>query len=222
MDYRSSELEMARRSYGYGRWDAPYWFIGPEQGKGEGEPSDNSQRVKAWKHLGETELCDCLDFHAQIADMSWHQGKPNLQRTWRPLILLLKTFLDRPSDIESIRAYQRDRWGRLKEGETCIIELSGLAARSMREPLDRARFRGERIEIIRQRMLSLEPVFVVMYGLNEKPYWERIAGRSLVRDGVVKVGTTMIAFAPHPQDHGRRNSDWTDLGTKLRLESDRI
>src|ERR1700741_2319450 len=60
MDY---ELEMARRSYGYGRWDAPYWFIGPEQGKGRAEPSGNSQRVNAWRKLGENELCDCLDFH---------------------------------------------------------------------------------------------------------------------------------------------------------------
>lgn len=115
MDFGESELEMARRSYGYGRWYAPYWFIGPEQGKGKGEACDNSQRIRAWKQLRETELCDCLDFHAQIRDMSWHLSKPSLQRTWRTLILLLKTFLDEPSDIESLRAYQRDRWGRVKE-----------------------------------------------------------------------------------------------------------
>jgi hypothetical protein len=124
--------------------------------------------------------------------------------------------------MESLREYQRDRWGRVKEGETCVIELSGLAARSVREAIDRARFREERIQIIRQRMLSSRPVFVVMYGFNEKPGWGRIAGRPLVRYGVVKVGQTMIAFAPHPQDHGRRNSDWMDLGTKLRLESTHI
>jgi hypothetical protein len=118
MDY---ELEMARRSYGYGRWDAPYWFIGPEQGKGQAESSGNSQRVNAWQKLGQNELCDCLDFHAQISDMSWHRGRPSLQPTWRPLILLLKTFLNQPSDIESLREYQRDRWGRVKGGETCWL-----------------------------------------------------------------------------------------------------
>jgi hypothetical protein len=219
MDY---ELEMARRSYGYGRWDAPYWFIGPEQGKGRAEPSGNSQRVSAWQRLGQTELCDCLDFHAQIPDMSWHRGKPNLQRTWRPLILLLKTFQDQPSDIESLRQYQRDRWGRMTGGETCVIELSGVAARSSKIPVDRGQFREERIKIICERMRSSNPLFVVMYGLNERTHWEKIAGKPLVRDGVVKMGTTMIAFAPHPQDRGRRDSDWTDLGEKLRLESDRI
>jgi hypothetical protein len=211
------ELEMARRSYGYGRWDAPYWFIGPEQGKGQGEPSGNSPRVRAWQRLGGTELCDCLDFHAEMPDMSWHCRKPNLQRTWRPLILLLKTFLDQPSDLESLRAYQRDRWGRVKDGETCVIELSGLAVRSSKIPAERDRFREERITIIRQRMLSYKPVLIVMYGLNERPHWEKIAGMPLVCDGVARVGTTRIAFAPHPQDRGRRNSDWTVLAAKLRL-----
>lgn len=31
-------LEMAKRSFGYGRWEAPYWFIGPEQGMGPQNP----------------------------------------------------------------------------------------------------------------------------------------------------------------------------------------
>ena len=219
MDY---ELEMARRSYGYGRWDAPYWFIGPEQGKGQAESSGNSQRVNAWQKLGQNELCDCLDFHAKISDMSWHRGRPSLQPTWRPLILLLKTFLNQPSDTESLREYQRDRWGRVKGGETCVIELSGLAAKSSQEQVDRERFREERMRIIGERLRSSKPLFVVMYGLNERLHWESIAGMPLVRDGVVQTGTTIIAFAPHPQDRGRRNSDWKDLGEKLRLEFKRI
>jgi hypothetical protein len=41
------ELEMAQNCFGYGRWDAPYWFIGPEQGKGNDEPDDNTLRVLA-------------------------------------------------------------------------------------------------------------------------------------------------------------------------------
>jgi hypothetical protein len=216
------ELEMARNCFGFGRWDAPYWFIGPEQGKGNGEPDGNAQRAKAWQLLGKAEVCDCLEFHTQISDLSWHSGRPKLQRTWRPLILLLKAFLHEPSDIEDLRAYQRDRWGRVKLGETCVIELSGLAARSSRVPVDRKRFRQERVEIIRQRMLRSKPAFVVMYGVTESPHWEKIAGCPLVRDGVVKAGPMMIAFTPHPQDHGRRNVDWTNLGEMLRKESGRV
>jgi hypothetical protein len=184
-------------------------------------PPDKAQRALAWERLGKAEVCDCLEFHSQISDLSWHSEHPRLQRTWRPLILLLKAFLNEPSDIEDLRAYQRDRWGRVKLGETCVIELSGLAAKSARVPIDRERFRHERGEIIRERMLRSKPVFVVMYRINEKPYWEEIAGSPVIRDGVVQVGPTMIAFAPHPQDHGRRNDDWTKLGEMLRKESGR-
>jgi hypothetical protein len=216
------ELEMAQKCFGYGRWDAPYWFIGPEQGKGNFESENNAQRVQAWHSLGRAEVCDCLEFHKEISDLSWHGGRPRLQPTWRPLILLLKAFLNEATGIENLREYQRDRWGRAQQGETCGIELSGLAARNSRVQIDRKRFRRERVEIIRQRMMRSKPVFIVMYGLNERPSWEKIAGRELVRDCVVKAGPTMIAFAPHPQDHGRRNVDWINLGEMLRKELGRL
>ena len=79
MEEMTVEHEMGLRSYGFGRWDAPFWFIGPEQGKGKDEPEDNDRRVEAWKRLGKTELCDCLEFHAQISDLSWHVEGANLQ-----------------------------------------------------------------------------------------------------------------------------------------------
>ena len=47
---------MARGNYGYGRWEAPYWFIGPEQGMGQHEKTDLTQRVEAWIELGQQEL----------------------------------------------------------------------------------------------------------------------------------------------------------------------
>lgn len=216
------ELEMAQNCFGYGRWDAPYWFIGPEQGKGSDESDDNLRRARTWQRLGSAELCDCLEFHKEISDLSWHSGRPRLQPTWRPLILLLKAFLNEATGIENLREYQRDRWGRAHQGETCVIELSGLAARNYRVQIDRERFRRERVEVIRQRMMRWKPVFVVMYGVNERPSWEEIAGRALVRDCVIKAGPTMIAFAPHPQEHGRRNVDWINLGLKLRKESGRF
>jgi hypothetical protein len=103
-----------------------------------------------------------------------------------------------------------------------LVELSGLAAKSSQVQVDRERFREERIRIIGERLRSSKPLFVVMYGLNERLHWESIAGMPLVRDGVVQTGTTIVAFAPHPQDRGRRNSDWKDLGEKLRLEFKRI
>ena len=133
--------EMAMRSFGYGRWDAPYWFIGPEQAQGRFEENDLKQRVKAWSLFGKYELDDCRAFHAQIRESRWHRSKPALQPTWRPLLILLMAFLGKPVDNETLRAYQRDRWGS-RSGETCVIELSGLAAASLAVERDRESFRG--------------------------------------------------------------------------------
>lgn len=58
--------EMARRCYGYGRWDAPYWFIGPEQGQSQDTHDDLMSRVGAWLNFGGAELCDCQTFHEFI------------------------------------------------------------------------------------------------------------------------------------------------------------
>lgn len=93
--------DMALRFYGYGRWDAPYWFIGREQGQALKENNDLQARYNAWLQLGSPELCDCEEFSAAINEHSWHrEGK--LQSTWRPLILRLMACLKRP--IERVYA----------------------------------------------------------------------------------------------------------------------
>jgi hypothetical protein len=60
--------EMARRCYGYGRWDAPYWFIGPEPGQARDENNDLMPRAKSWLDLGGGELIDCHAFHSLICE----------------------------------------------------------------------------------------------------------------------------------------------------------
>jgi hypothetical protein len=59
------EIEnLSRESFGYGRWDAPVWFIGLEQGGG-----DNSTRAKAFKAYQSDGLCDCKTFHEAIENI---------------------------------------------------------------------------------------------------------------------------------------------------------
>jgi hypothetical protein len=221
MDDGTLELEMARRSYGYGRWDAPYWFIGPEQGKGPKETADNTPRVNAWLRLDGAELCDCLDFHRLIGEVNWHKARPKPQTTWKPLILLLMAYLERDTNLEALRAYQRDQWGRASSGETCLIELSGLAARSLSVPMDRERFRQERIEIIRQRMDTYKPTLVVMYGDSKerREHWEDVAGNVFPPDKVLKRGPTLIALPPHPASFKLTDLEWKAMGTSLREKS---
>lgn len=215
MNISTRKLDMARDFYGYGRWDARYWFIGPEQGKGPKENSSNARRLEAWLELGKPELCDCKAFHEAIGETTWDE---RLQSTWKQLILLLMIAQGNLTDRETRLAYQRARWGRIspKDGETLVIELSGLAAKNLKAPGDRNRFRQERIKLIRGNMLKHEPKFVVMYGRGARRHWEEIAGCELNPNGVVKCGATLIAFTTHPVAFGIKNSYWEQLGQRLR------
>ena len=231
--------EKARYFYGYGRWDAPYWFIGPE----EGGSDDPAPRVAAWYRLQKPELCDCRKFHALIGITEHHQDKPPLVFTWRKLMLLLKAFQGEPCNLangrkklnDSLRNYQRDRWGMLR-GETCVIELSGIPApdSSKARKLQSSLFSKEEFEQIRQkRIVSVRqklsdekpPALLVMYGKSHWNYFECIAGCSLPKEsidgfetGILKCGNKKIALAQHP-NFARRDSYWVELGKKLRQMS---
>jgi hypothetical protein len=209
--------DMARRSYGYGEWKAPFWFIGPEQGKGSQESNDNQERLAAWIRMGRPEVCDCYLFHQEIHETRWHGKIPKLQATWKSLILLLLTYHGRSPTNDERRLYQSSQWGR-SGGETCVIELSGLAARSLQEPIDRLQFRKERIEFIRKSIESAnpKPKFVIMYGKSEEESWNQIVSQVMRKDEPVRIGSTVFLFASHPQEHGLRNEYWIGLGKRLR------
>jgi hypothetical protein len=237
LDMDKDLSEMARGSYGYGRWEAPYWFIGPEQGMGDHEREDSESaleaRVAAWIKLGRLDLNDCRKFHCEIGEKNWHCKEPvKLQKTWTPLLLTMMKFLDRPEDNESLRAYQRDQWGMLDE-ETCVIELSGLAAPKLKKAKANP-FLPERIEAICQRMLTHRPELVVMYGRMQWKSWNAIAkavtGRGfpddtehdLPKTSFLVHGRTILCRTPHPSRPIRVgtqylvNEYWTRLGRKLR------
>jgi hypothetical protein len=130
-------------------------------------------------------------------------------------MLLLMTYRGRPFDKDALRNYQRDEWGAL-QGETCVIELSGLAARSLKVTRDRESFREERINVIRERMRSHKPKLVVMYGKGQKDAWEAIAGRAFPADNILKDGDRTLVSTPAPTSRGLRNTYWEQLGKRLR------
>ncbi len=207
--------EMAHCCFGYGHWAAPYWFIGPEQGQALGENNDLARWRDAWLRCGAGELSDCREFHSQVRILKWHQEKPALQSTWRPLMLFLMTFLNRPRDNETLRTYQRSQWGS-SDGETCVIELCGLPANNLKVTRDRETFRQDRIAIIQERIRQFEPRVVVMYGKSQWDDWQKIAQQHFPPDNVLKCGTTIFVRTPHPTAHGVRKCYWTDLGEVLR------
>ena len=178
--------EMAREWYGYGRWEAPYWFIGPEPGNPEGE--NLQERCAAWSKLGRGELLDCKDHHVGFGWCDWHRESPPppTQPTWRQLIrLTLAVSNGTEPTLEEIRRDQQRHWGRRRDEEpnkdqTCVIELCSLAAKGLKVKknvkFDPTLFIEDRIEKIRARIRTYKPAFVVMYGKKDWSSWEVIAG----------------------------------------------
>jgi len=221
--YDGDLLSMARRWYGYGRWDAPFWFIGPEPGMPASEKNDLKPRCKAWLRLGGGDLIDCKEHHLAFGCDTWHKQKPPTQATWRQLIRLLLAYRNGPPDTEDIRSYQQNSWG-MKGGETCVIELCSLAANKLKVrkgvDFDANFFRQGRIQEIRERVRSYKPAFVVMYGKKDKLSWEAIADVTFSACPEIRTvgnGPTQAVFADHPAGYvGVSSSYWLQLAKSLR------
>jgi hypothetical protein len=210
----SDLAHMAEHFYGYGRWDAPFWFIGPEPGMAKTGDS-LERRFESWKMLDSGPVIDCAAHHRGFGYTKWHQSHPPTQATWRQLIRLLLSYKGQPTDLEAVRTYQRDQWGSFT-GETCVIELSGLASSSLRTPQDRKTFLSMRLAYIRTQALRNRPVFIVMYGVGHVKEWERITGAKFDANGICRIGTTVAATSPHPVTRGLGNEYWVTRGQSLR------
>ena len=110
------------------------------------------KRYRSWESLGFEPFVDCAKHHRGFGFTKWHEPPPPTQPTWRQLIRLLLSYKGQPDDLETIREYQRNEWGS-SNGETCVIELSGLASPNMQTPRDRTTLLSKRIERIRAEVL---------------------------------------------------------------------
>jgi hypothetical protein len=230
------ELEMAETSFGYGRWNARCWFIGPEQGMSK--DGSLARRVNTWVNFGKRDLDDCHAFHMAIKEWRWH-GKPDgtiqpeLQRTWKRCILVTLAYHDKSvtlsSALSSALDYQTQQWGSCS-GDTCVIELSGIAAHSHKvkriiSPL----LTSNRIKRIARRMREQEqkPEIVVLYGKGRngscQKAWQTLTEGATVDDeGLFKIARSvhsLLVWAPHPTAPITGNTDnaWLELGTRLRM-----
>ena len=206
---------MAEHFFGYGRWDAPYWFIGPEAGMGKDGKDNLAARYNSWKRLGCASVVDCERHHRGFGFTRWHDPPPPTQPTWRQLIRLLLSYQGKESSLDDIPEYQRTKWGNAN-GDTCVIELCGLAAPNMQMSQDRATFLSGRIKRIREAALKNSPEFIAMYRQGNRAEWERIAGGMFASNGLCRMGKTVAAIALHPVTRGLDNEYWIRLGRLLR------
>src|SRR3954454_15130005 len=98
--------------YGYGQYEAPYWFVGLEEGS-NGTAEEIERRLLAWRQGGCRELEDARDFHIAIGAETLTRERPRLQATWKQLCRVVLIATMRPADMESVRRYQGQHLGRL-------------------------------------------------------------------------------------------------------------
>jgi hypothetical protein len=209
--------------FGYGRWAAPYWFVGMEPGG-----SDDHASYESWLRLGGGELIDCrahhLDSnaHAPAVVTEWHRDhEPPTQSTWRKLIQMLMAYEAKPTDMDTVREYQRVPWGSIA-GETALIELSSLHAPSLAaEVVGRTSHRKDRIALIKRRMEENQPKFALFYGTGYREEYEKIVGGTFDANGGCWSGNTLCVLARHPIGVGAPGEDfWIDLGRRVRATVD--
>jgi hypothetical protein len=97
---------------------------------------------------------------------------------------MLLTFKGEVASEDRIREYQAPKWGISDgPGETCVIDLSALAAPNLKTPRDRKTFLAHRLSVIRTRIEEHTPKFVVAYGATNKAQFEPLVGGPFDRDG---------------------------------------
>jgi hypothetical protein len=232
------EQEMAKHCFGYGKWDAPFWFIGPEQGMSH-DPDEMAFRCEAWWNGGkleggQLELDDCIDFHRRLEKLrppkrnkkgkrkdDWHGDKPNTQKTWAKLIHFLIGF--GADGVTHHLEYQKSHWG-THAGQTCVAELSGVAAPNLGVKRDRLTFLRCRLTRLSE-VLTGKQEFVLLYGKTSAC---EIAWSHLTRDAVtvghcsrgeavMRKGNTLFVQARfHPTGNGQSYEIWRRFGQEVK------
>jgi hypothetical protein len=223
--------------YGYGTYSAPYWFVGMEEGGG-GSYSALENRLARWRKSGGQELEDPRSHSGDLATSPWFRPNPRAQSTWKQLIRMALEDQGKPPSLRDIKAYQRDRMGRL-DGDVCLLELLPLPSPSTGQwrytasPLlpyldTRAAYMDHcapfRAAHLRKRLEECEPKAVVFYSFNwwYGQWWNQIAGvlfKSIeVSGGDILLGansTTTFAVVKHPASRGISNRYFDDVGRLL-------
>ena len=171
MAFDEPELEHLLNFVGYGRLDAPVWFLGMEEAGG----GDDNLRAAEIRNGGG------LRRGAPAAGITkHHEGRRVIQRTWRGMCVIMLKLAGRATDAESIRAYQAESLGR-SGGETLLVELMPIPKPSVgaweyAELLPQFGSREEYYQRVKPRRLAYlqglirenRPRMVVGYG---KGYW---------------------------------------------------
>jgi len=223
--------------YGYGNYQAPYWFVGMEEGGGH-TLEDIDRRLKAWDARGRRELEDVADYHRAIGISEHFTDNPKLQPTWNKLIRIVLAAGGQAYDLDHIREYQKSKLGTLT-GETCLLELMPLPSRSTSTWLfggasslpylqDRETYLPHiaplRAAHIQDRLSQSRPRTVIFYGQQYQAYWTQIAKLSAwdtSSDGFAfgQRENVLYVAVKHPSARGVANSYFHEIGRLIARRS---
>ena len=158
---------------GYGRLDAPVWFLGMEEAGG-GE--EQLLRRSEFEHVE-----DLRDAHRTLGITRFHERPRYLQPVWNKMCEVMLRIEGNPSPTtEERRAYQAERLGR-SDGNSLLLELLPIPKPSIHAwnyPLTfpeypdvdsyRRALLPPRIKLISRTIQAYQPRVVIAYG---KAYW---------------------------------------------------
>jgi hypothetical protein len=182
--------DYAQKFFGYGRWEAPIWFVGIEEGGGTDIQAVHD-RLQAWAASGQSnEPEDAPSFHLASKNDVWHRPNAKLQSTWKQLIRMLLLARGEADTDDALRHYQRSQLG-TATGETCLAELLPLPSPGRNDWNYRAwsdlpwlqsraayeqKILSHRISLLRERIDRNRPRVVIFYGDGQLKHWRQIMG----------------------------------------------
>lgn len=220
--------EFIQNFYGYGSLSSPLWFIGMEEGVGYETLED---RLLAWETLGKTSTIDIREFHRLINESRWFSLFPQVQKTWKGLILTALAYYDLPSGKDAVRKYQRET---MATNDMALLELLPLPHKNLAtwnyfniyasKSAYRDKIAPKRIAWLKKQIAERNPLAVVMYGTTPPypDYWRMIAGDSFIKSNDLeycKAEKTMFVVCKHPVAHGVTDSYFKSIGALIRAAS---
>lgn len=208
---------------GYGAFEAPIWFIGPEEA-GADCPEDLFARIDAWEKLGREPVVDIKEYGEQMNATELFEDGAAPQGTWRRLIEITLVLAGEEPTGKAIREFQWRKLGR-PDGGILLTELMPFAKPGVSSwpyaglgtelpylgslKAYHEAVRPVREEILGELIARHRPDRVFFYGssggIGES--WQRIAGVPLEKvDGDYRVGSnsvTRFIALKHPNARGK-------------------
>jgi hypothetical protein len=185
----------SREWFGFGTWNAPYWFIGMNPGG-----DDGPEIYDSWNHFDSPSLLDHKahedDWNARVPiskRVRFFADNPKPQPTWQRLIHFVMGYTNRTLDT---RTYQRDWYGSYR-GETALLELYAAASKEFDQKAVDI-FEAERIQSLHEKLATHRPAFALFYGTTCQTQYEKIVGEAFDRDGFCDRNGTLCILTRHP------------------------